>query len=76
MTTAARTKAARRNGIFCREHRTWFCPCAAPWMYDGKAASVAQAWFDPEHKNEPDEWDGEANPAELGWGDGAQGALW
>ena len=29
----------------CAEHRSWFCPCVAPWVYAGKPEK-ARAWFE------------------------------
>jgi hypothetical protein len=48
---------AEDGHAFCREHRSWFCPCAAPWMYEGGPALtptgfwgreyIARAWDEP-----------------------------
>jgi hypothetical protein len=32
---------------FCRKHRSHFCPCAMPSLYEGRPA-YARAWDDPE----------------------------
>jgi hypothetical protein len=61
---------------FCRDHRSWFCPCVALWMYRELPIGVALAWFESYEEPPPErEWSGGANPEELDWDDGDQGAL-
>jgi len=61
----ARERKAQRSAdvppsephAFCGEHRSWFCPCVAPWLYEGGPVLtptgfwgreyVARAWDDP-----------------------------
>ena len=43
---------------FCSRHRSFFCPCVAPWMYVDGAASLAEWDADPalsEERKDEDE---------------------
>jgi hypothetical protein len=52
---------------FCPEHRSWFCPCVALWIYRPRPISKALAWFGETEDVEPVEWGGEASEEELDW---------
>ena len=59
---------------FCREPRSRFCPCAAPWMYADKPG-VARAWFEVGDRASHQNGFEAVLPVELDWGEGEQGGF-